>query len=237
MIDQNHEGGDQNGSGKADDPTNQKGTESLKGKVDEKGIPLDMEERAEHYRKLSENNDTKFKNSSKGALDLLDKNKILAQENEELKNPRDPKHKEENVSRSEIDEIKKRQDEIEKQQRMEANKREFKSQCKNLFEQDEFKNIESLRNKFEEYAYDDDNLNTPIEILARSFQVVNKLLKPKESKEEDEGRKGLESGTGGGDHNKPSEKGYTIERAEKMRTEDPRKYNRLSKEGKLKIVD
>ena len=237
MTDQNHKGGDQNGSGKADDPTNQKGTESLKGKVDEQGIPLDAEERAEHFKKLSEDNEAKFKNSSKGAQELLNKNKILAEENETIKKSRDPNHKEENVSRSEIDEIKTRQDEIEKQQRLEANKREFNTQCKNLIEQDEFKNIGSLKDEFEEYAYKEENLNSPIEILARSFQVEKGLLKSKKEEEGDEGRKGLEAGTGGGDHSKPSEKGYTNEQAEKMRTEDPKKYNRLAKEGRLNIVD
>lgn len=241
MNDQTHKGGDQNGSGKVDDPTNQGGTESLKGKVDERGIPLDAEERADHYKKLSEKTNSDFKeyqtNSSHGVQKLSDKNKILADENQRLKGG-SQSHEEEAVSREEFNNLEKRQEETEKQQRMEANKRAFNSQCKELFEQEEFKNIKSLRAEFEEYAYEDDNLGSTIEVLARSFQVVNGLIESKTPKEEegDEGRPGIEEGTGGGNH-KPSEKGYTIEQAEKMRTDDPKKYNRLAKTGKLKIVD
>jgi hypothetical protein len=241
MTIQNQEGDDQNNSGKVDDPTNQKGTESLKGKVDKQGIPLDAEERADHYKKLSEKTGSDFKeyqtNSSRGVQNLSDKNKILEDENQRLKGG-SQSHEEENVSREEFSKLEKRQDETEKQQRVEANKREFGTQCKNLIEQEEFKNIKSRRAEFEEYAYEDENLNTPIEVLARSFQVVKGLIKskPPEEGDGDEGRPGIEEGTGGGDH-KPSEKGYTSEQAENMRTDDPKKYNRLVKEGKLKIVD
>ena len=234
MTIQNQEGGDPTDPGKEGDPTNPEGAESLKGKVNEQGIPLDAEERADHYRKLSADNETKFKNSSKGVQGLLDKNKNLEDENQRLKGG--SQHEEEAVSRDEFNELKTRQDESEKQQRMEENKRAFGIQCKNLFEQEEFKNIKSLKTEFEEYAYEEDNLGTTIEVLARSFQVVNGLVKSKTSKEEDEGRSGIEAGTGGGNH-KPSEKGYTSEQAETMRTDDPKKYNRLVKEGRLNIVD
>ena len=235
MTDQNPSGGDLTGSGKGGDPTNQEGTESLKGKVDERGIPLDVEERAEHFRKLSEDNETKFKNSSKGVQDLLSKNKHLETENERLK-VRSP-HEEDKVSQNDFNELKERQDEIERKQRAEDNKREFGTQCKSLFEQEEFKNIKIHRGEFEEYAYKEENLNSPVEVLARSFQVVKGLIKSESQKEEDEGREGIERGTGGGRNQPVSKKGYTAEQAELMRTEDPKKYNRLSREGKLNIVE
>lgn len=235
MTDQNPSGGDPTGGGKAGDPTNKEGTGSLKGKVDKQGVPLDAEERADYYQKLSADNHTKFQDSSRGVEGLLNKNKDLETENERLKTQ--SPHKEDKVSREEFSQLEKRQEETEKQQRMEANKRVFNTQCKNLFEQDEFKNIKSLRAEFEEYAYEEDNLNVPIEILARSFQVVKGLLKSESPKEGDEGREGIEGGTGGSRHQPPAKKGYTSEQVENMRLDDPKKYNRLSREGKLNIVD
>ncbi len=234
MSDPNPNGGDPTGG--AGDQTKSGGTESLKGKVNEQGIPLDAEERADYYKKLSEEKDTKFKNSSKGAQELLQKTKILEQENERLKS-HNPSHKEENVSLSEFNELKQRQEELERKQQVIENKRIFNEQCKSLLDQDEFKNIKNRRDEFEEYAYEDENLNTPIEVLARSFQVVKGLIKSEPPKEEDEGRSGIELGTGGSRHQPANKKGYTSEQASKMRTENPRKYNKLVREGRLIISD
>ena len=218
------------------DPTNPNGTEDLKGKVDEQGVPLDSSERADYYKKLADDNDTKFKNSSKGAQDLLNKNKGLEQENERLKTNRNPSQ-EDKVSQSDLDEMKKRQDEFERKQAIQENKQAFASQFKELVAKDDFENIKGHRESFEAYAYQDENLSTQIEVLARSFQVEKGLLKV-QKKDDDEGRGGIEDGTGGGDHNKqPAKKGYTSLQAETIRKEDPRKYNRLVKEGKMKITD
>ena len=239
MTIQNQEGGNPNDSGKVEDPTNQAGTESLKGKVDEQGIPLDAEERADHYRKLSEKTTSDFKeyqaNSSRGVQKLSDTNKTLEEENERLK-AQSP-HKEDKVSREEFNEMITRQEDIDRKLAIEENKRAFNIQCKELFGQEEFKNIKNHRDEFEEYSYDQENLNVPIEVLARSFQVVKGLIKSEPPKEGDEGRQGIEVGTGGGRHQPPAKGGYTSEQAEKMRTDDPKKYNRLSREGKLNIVD
>ena len=237
INDQNPEGGDPTDPGKEGDPTNPKGAESLKGKVDERGVPLDAEERADYYQKLSADNDTKFKNSSKGVQGLLDKNKNLEDENERLKTSQNP-HKGDGVSQSDFDELKTRQDETERRQAVIENKREFERQFKELVSGDEFKNIKGRREEFEEYGYEAENLNTPIEVLARSFQVVKGLIKSEPPKEGDEGREGIEQGTGGGSKNQPvSKKGFTTEEVETMRKTDPKKYNRLIKEGKLIISD
>lgn len=217
------------------DPTNPNGTD-LKGKVDEQGVPLDSSERAEYYKKLAEENDSKFRNSSKGAQELLDQKKVLEQENERLKINRDPSQ-EDKVSQSDLDEMKKRQEEIERKQAIQENKQAFASQFKALVAKEDFENIKGHRESFEAYAYQDENLSTQIEVLARSFQVEKGLIKNK-VKNDDEGRNGIENGTGGGDHNKqPAKKGYTSEQAEVIRKEDPRKYNRLVKEGKMRITD
>ena len=218
------------------DQTNPSGTD-LKGKVDEQGVPLDAEERAEYYKKLSEENDSKFRNSSKGAQELLDQKKVLEKENERLKTNRDPSHGGE-VSQKDLDDLKTRQDEVERKQAIADNKQAFASQFKALIGKEEFKNIQSQRDSFESYAYQDENLQTPIEVLARSFQVEKGLIKDQKTDENDEGRPGIEEGTGGGSNNQPSgKKGYTSAQAEKLRKEDPRKYNRLVRDGKLNITD
>ena len=233
MDNPNPNGGDPTNNG---DQPNPNGTD-LKGKVDEKGVPLDAEERSEYYKNLSEENDSKFKNSSKGAQELLNKNKDLEQENGRLKANRDPSQGGE-VSQKDLDDLKTRQDEVERKQAISDNKQAFASQFKTLVGKEEFKNIKSQRDSFEAYAYQDENLSTPIEVLARSFQVEKGLIKAQKPDENDEGRPGIEEGTGGGSNNQPSgKKGFTSAQAEKLRTEDPRKYNRLARDGKLNITD
>lgn len=95
--------------------------------------------------------------------------------------------------------------------------------------------LKGKEKEFKEYCYSDENLgNTNLESLAKSFlfDVVEAEKKDKEK----EDREGLET-PGGGGKPTPTKEGYTTEEVAHMMKNDPKKYNRLVQEGKIKIIE
>lgn len=117
-----------------------------------------------------------------------------------------------------------------------ADERQFNKDFKSLTGKEEFKSIADMRGEFEEFAYNEDNVGIKnIETVAKIFLADKGLNKTETQKEEP--RPGLEPGGGSKTPKKTGTTEYTAEEAAKMRKEQPRKYNKLVSEGKLKIKD
>jgi len=246
--------------------------ENLKGKKDEQGIPLDPDERADFYK-------DKFVDSSRGANTLLEKNKVLEEENNQLKdtNPDDqpivtPKPEQKPYTAEDLKKsipgwnnlnieqqtailnsygaMQKDLDSIKETVAGIVDTQAYQTNFTKLVNQPEFSKIAERKEKFREYAYREEHLNTPLDVLAKAFIVDEGLIETKpepnpdpeqkpaaEDKNKDAGNEGLESGSGGSKNPSSNKEGFTTEEAAKMRKEDPKKYNRLSREGKMKIID
>ncbi len=224
---------DQTPNGGGAIPTDPNGTvNSLKGKTDEHGIPLDPEEARDYYRR-------KFSDSSRGAQELLTEKERLARENEEMNRKiqqlEDPHHKEEFVPKSELEETNRKLAELQARQEYEDNRKLVAAEIAELVKQEEFKPLQSHKKALLEYAYEGDNVGAKLPVLARSFMVERKLIVA--PKEEETPRPGLEGENGSTRTTEPKKEGYTSQEAEDMRKNDPRKYMRLTQEGKMNIVD
>jgi len=206
-----------------------------------------------------------LKESSEEGIRLAKENKKLAEENERLKTesgdkslgeiPLDQKELEkkypdwdvmtdsekENIRTTERLKIK--QDKLDKDLRKEKQDR-LKKEEEDRFEKD-FRKVlanpafaEDLKGKedeFKEFCYQDENLGTTnLEVLAKSF--LFDVVKNKKKDDETPKGEGLESGTAGNKQVPPKE-GYTAEEADALRLSNPRKYNEMIRDGKLKIVD
>ncbi len=112
--------------------------------------------------------------------------------------------------------------------------REYNKQFKALVGKEQWKSIAEHAEEFKEYAYKNENLQTPLETLAASFLYTKGLSdKQKEPKPQPTG---LEPGSGGGKgEGKTDKDGYTAEEIANIRTTDPKKYAQLAQSGKLKI--
>lgn len=110
----------------------------------------------------------------------------------------------------------------------------FKEEFNELITQEDYKILAKHRDAFKKFAYKDENLNTPMSVLADSYIFKNKLSTedPNETPEEKAKREGLEDGTGG-DHRQAPKNGMTAEELSKLRTSDPKRYNRLARQHKL----
>lgn len=110
----------------------------------------------------------------------------------------------------------------------------FKEEFNDLTSQDEYKVLAKHKDAFKKFAYQDENLNTPMSILADSYIYKNKLEGGSgESEEQKREREGLENGNGGGSNHNAPKNGMTATELAKLRTSDPKRYNRLAKEHKL----
>ena len=116
----------------------------------------------------------------------------------------------------------------------------FKEEFNALIADPEYKILAKHRDAFKNFAYKDENLNTPMSILADSYIYKNKLADKKDddedglSEEEKEAkRQGLEDGTGGSHRHTPPKTGMTAAELAKLRTSDPKRYNRLARKGQL----
>ncbi len=107
-------------------------------------------------------------------------------------------------------------------------KDKFETDFTSLVANDEYKILLNHRTGFKAYAYQDENLNTPISVLADSYIYKNKLAGTTHTE-----RAGLEGGTSGDRKAEPKD-GMTAEYVEHLRKTDPRKYNKLAREGKLR---
>lgn len=109
-------------------------------------------------------------------------------------------------------------------------KERFANEIDALLEKDEYKVIAKHQAAFKKYAYQDENLNVPLDVLADSFIVRNKL---NVTEVPEPNRQGLEGGHNGG--GAPVKKdGYTAEEIREIRTKDPKRYIELIRSGKLK---
>lgn len=112
--------------------------------------------------------------------------------------------------------------------------RQFGKDLKTLTTKEEWKAIAENSDEFKEFAYKPDNLKTPLETLAAAFLHMksDKEKKPEEKPD----LPGLEAGgSGKGEERGTREDGYTPEEMEQLRKKDPKKYNKLASEGKLKL--
>ncbi len=109
----------------------------------------------------------------------------------------------------------------------------FGEELTELLADPKYKVLIKHKDAFKKFAYTDEHLNTPLRTLANSYIYENGLKEePEETEEEKAERLGLE--TGGGSGGKVREKDeYTAEELAKIRTTDPRRYNRIAKAGKL----
>lgn len=108
----------------------------------------------------------------------------------------------------------------------------FNEELTELLATPEYKVLLKHKDAFKKYAYQDENLNTPLTVLADAYIYKNKLVEEEDPNKDDPTRKGLEDGAGG-DRKTPPKQGLTNAELQKLRTTDPRRYNRLAKEGKL----
>jgi len=219
----------------------------LRGKKDANGIPQHPEERAEFYKK-------KFADSSAGAQQLLEENKRLKEQTESQQAQSRDKFTETDLSReipdwdiltmeqkkamiNSMGSLMKDLEKVKAQVAEIVDEREFEKTFKKVTSEPEFLIIKKHKREFRDYAYQDSNLNVPLPILARSFLVDKNLIgaKPPETNQ-DAGLSGLDSGSGG-DRKAPPKTGYTSEEMETIRKTDPKKYNRLAREGKLVLKD
>lgn len=114
----------------------------------------------------------------------------------------------------------------------------FNEEITELFADPKYKVLLPHKEAFKKYAYQDENLNTPLKTLANSYIYENELKEtpaPKDGEDDDEdkNREGLETGGGNGGNRLPPKKGFSAEELEKLRKSDPRRYNRLAKQKKL----
>lgn len=107
----------------------------------------------------------------------------------------------------------------------------FNEELTELLATPEYKVLLKHKDAFKKYAYQDENLNTPLTVLADAYIYKNKLEEEDPNKD-DPTRKGLEDGAGG-DRKTPPKQGFTQAELAHLRKTDPRRYNRLAKEGKL----
>jgi len=109
----------------------------------------------------------------------------------------------------------------------------FKEEFNDLVSKDEYKVLAKHKDAFKKFAYQDENLNTPMALLADSYIFRNKLSTDNETPEQKREREGLEAGNGGGsNHNAPKTEMNATELSN-LRTSDPKRYNRLAREHKL----
>lgn len=112
-------------------------------------------------------------------------------------------------------------------------KQRFNEELTELLATPEYNVLLKHKDAFKKYAYQDENLNTPLTVLADAYIYKNKLVDEEDpNNDEHKDRKGLEGGAGGY-RKTPPKTGLTQEELQKLRTTDPRRYNRLAKEGKL----
>ncbi len=116
----------------------------------------------------------------------------------------------------------------------------FKEEFNTLITDPEYKILAKHKDAFKVFAYKDENLNTPMSVLADSYIFKNKLADGKgndgdedETPEEKAARLGLEDGTGGDTRHTQPKTGMTAEELGKLRTTDPKRYNRLARQKKL----
>lgn len=107
-------------------------------------------------------------------------------------------------------------------------KQSFEDDFDNLIQEDEYKVLAQHRRPFKAFAYKDENISVPLSILADSYIRKNNL-----KDEDEETRRGLEEGNGGDRKKLSTKKGMDAVELETLRKSDPRRYNRLAKEGKL----
>src|SRR5690606_7400791 len=103
----------------------------------------------------------------------------------------------------------------------------FKEEINTLLADPKYKVLQKHKDDFKKFAYQDENLNTPLKTLANSYIYENELKEEDETPEAKE-RKGLEDGAGGGDK-VPVKKHLSSEELAKIRTTDPRRYARMAK--------
>lgn len=106
----------------------------------------------------------------------------------------------------------------------------FKEELNDLFADPKYKVLLKHKDEFKKYAYQDENLNTPLKTLANAYIYENELKDEDEPEHKD--RKGLEDGTGGGDKN-PQKKTLSSTELAKIRTTDPRRYARMARSGQI----
>lgn len=235
--------GDEGGGNPTPTPTDHYA--ELRGKKDDKGVPLHPEEKADFYQK-------KFSDSSAGAQQLLEDKKRLLEENQTLKTKNDTYSADE--LRNAIPEfdnltleqqkavinsfgsLKRDLEDVKSQVAEIIDERVFESTFRKVTSEPEFEIIKKYKREFKEYAYQTENVNVPLALLAKSFMVDKKLIgnQAKPDDNADAGRPGMDSGAGG-TRQEPKKAGYSAEELEKIRKEDPKKYNRLAREGKLTL--
>lgn len=221
--------------------------EDLKGQLDEHGVPKHPEERAEFYK-------TKFSESARGVEALVDKNKNLEKENEDLKKPKftqdelskmipgynDLAPDQQKAIFESWSNMQRDLDGLKESVATMADRQIFEDGFKALIKDQEFSILKKHKDSFKNYAYSDEYRGIDdLMIIARNYIMEKKLFNPDNQEPKEEKpveRNGLDSTRGGA---KPSMKndGFSAEEISEMRTKDPQKYNRLAASGKLNVKD
>lgn len=112
--------------------------------------------------------------------------------------------------------------------------RQYNKDFKALTSKEEWKKLAEHADEFKELAYQNENLQTPLETLAASF-LYRKGLSNKPA-EKPPAPKGIEPGTNGAKGGSPIvDDEMTPEQASELRKTDPRRYNALVRSKKLTI--
>lgn len=93
---------------------------------------------------------------------------------------------------------------------------------------DEFPELKGREKEFKEFAKKPTHKGVDLNIIARAF-----LYNPEKEPEKIETKPVLEPGSGG--PKKPEKLGFTDEEIKLMREKDPKRYNLLVKQGKIKV--
>lgn len=182
----------------------------------------------------------KFRESSRGAQQLLDRNKALEAENQrlqELMNSQSVQNEVvQPVPQPEPQLTPSYQSVLDPEtatliQRV-ADREKFELEFAQATTR--YPQLSGRKEEFKQFAYQEDNLGVPTLQLAAEFILEKGLYSKPEENQDEMVEPALESGVGG-DRQAPPKDGYTVDEAKHLRETDPRKYNRLIREGKMKI--
>lgn len=111
--------------------------------------------------------------------------------------------------------------------------RMYNKEFKDLSSKKEWAKLAEFAEEFKEYAYKPEHLKVKMEVLAASF-LYGKGTKT--DKQKPAPATGVEPGSGGGkSKNSGHADGYTADEMAEIRRTDPRRYNQLARDGKLKL--
>ena len=228
--------------------------DKLKGQRDANGVPLHPDEKADYYKQKSDD-------SNREANKIIEQNKSLSAENEQLKTPVPPVQgnamntandlaskipnwnalstEQQTAMLNSFGTLHSDLETIKRQVAEMVDKQDFDKGYNALIQDPQFSKVADFKEEFIAKSYEQDNLKTPLKILATAFLAEKGLwgAKANDKPNGDEGLSGLDTGSGGDQTPPTSPNTYSSVEAAELRQSDPKKYARLIREKKLTIKD